>query len=97
MTTRGKLLRATGAQNFDGQVHKWKRAWVFVGDENTAVAKKRIKLLKWVQTGTPYIPLAKLNTPLDERAEIPKGPHFPHLIPVRNKVHGWSGDCGVGG
>lgn len=61
MTTRGKLLRATGVQNFDGQVHKWKRAWVFVGDENTAVPKKRIKLLKWVQTGTPSIPLPLLT------------------------------------
>lgn len=51
MTTRSSLQRNNGAQSFHGHVRKWKRAWVSLGDESTPVAKKRMKVLKWVRTG----------------------------------------------
>lgn len=83
MTTRGSLQRNSGVQSFHGFVHKWKRAWVFVGDENMPVAKKRVKLLKWVRTGNAGMLKTTSFWNPEEKAEPLKGPRFSHLIPVR--------------
>jgi len=74
MTTRSSLQRNNGAPSFHGNVHKWKRAWVTLGDENTPAAKRRMKLLKWVRT--------------DEKTEAGKGPRYPHLVPVDKAMVG---------
>lgn len=51
MTTRARIASGVVKEQFEGRVRKWTKEWVAAGNATKEQAN-RLRLLRWLQTGT---------------------------------------------